>query len=130
MKTQKLTFSEKVIIKESNDVIYDFPMKTHDGIHILNQKFQYLIILYLNNKFIDVLLFLEILTSGELELFQSKIGKLIKNIFTTGRTPILEKGGGLNKIISVPAEKSLYDLIGLLGSIIDSRNMLFSMEAL
>lgn len=97
------------------------PMKTHDGLSTESRQFENLIWLTITH---DFLLWLELtfyLDTVELINYKEKTIRLLKRIMTNGKGPILESGGGRNRILGPNSKPILYELVIRLQNLIEFR---------
>lgn len=116
-----IKFSNTVMITDLETFSTIVPMKTHDGLSVENKQFEDLIWLTITH---DFLLWLELtfyLDTAELEIYKEKTINLLKRIMANGKGPILEGGGGQNRVLGPQFKHILYELVLRLQNIIEFR---------
>lgn len=109
-------FENEMILKKIT-----IPMKQHDGLRPEHKQFEDLVwygITFQYNKRIDLICQL---STEELNSASERVLNLIKRLTKLGKSPILENGGGRNRILNTRFNPILFNLVTELQSIIQFR---------
>ena len=127
--SKKLTFSNTVTETDLETYCNVVKMKTHDGLSDISKKYENLVWLFITNQYNTFLRYVYGLYTDELEICLQNVIELLKRILNTGKSPILNGGGGRNRILGLNYKNSLYSLIIQLQSIIRFRtNCILTLE--
>jgi hypothetical protein len=110
-------FSNYVTITDL-ETFSKIPTKVYDGISNINKNYEDLVWLSITYQYNLLSELIYSLYTDELELCHKRIGNMLRRIIITGRSPILEGGGGRNRILGESAKYILYNLLTELYSII------------
>lgn len=116
-----VTFSNTVVVTDLETFVNTLPTKEHDGLSDISKKYEDLVWYGITNQYNLLLVHIYSLYTDELELCFYRVEKLLKKILKDGKSPILEGGGGRNKILGPQFKSILYNLLIIVQSILNFR---------
>ena len=124
--SKNIKFSNVVTVTDLETFVNTVPMKNHNGLVDINKKYENLVWYSVTFQYTQFLEYIYSLYTDELEICFQKTSELLQRIIVNGRSPILDRGGGRNRILGAPYKPILYNLILTLQSIISVRKQVIT----